>query len=970
MKILVVAVVLGLVFVQSSLWAASDDQEDPAVVSNGNGCFVVWADQRHGHDIYGARVSATGELLDPAGIPICTDPGYQSSPQVAFDGQNYLVVWDDDRESTSSFLLHQIYGARVSVDGRVLDTNGFAITTNKVSRLGPAVAFNGSQFFVVWSDWHRTEGAIADVYGSPVSSDGEVANPDGIPLVLGEGWQTIVDIASANGEYLVTTWSNSQLLGLRVASDGSPLSDVFPIEPGAAEGTTYGLASNRRDYFVVWGDAREASHECGCTKVYGTLIRGNGVVQNFGGVPIATGVRYQSNPSVVSVGDEFFVVWMETGELYGANPDIFGARVTAEGVLGSPARIAINRSPGRQANPDVAYGGGNDFLVVWQDARHTVDPFLWGPWDIYGTLVTGDGAVSDSDGFIISALDIPPPRDQDNDGVTDDRDRCPGTPSGIPVDGGGCPLPPTNCAPRVAWERSFGGSDYEYITQLQQTPDGGYILGGQSRSGADGNKTSTNYGLYDIWIVRINAQGRKLWERSFGGSGDDGLSTIALCTDGGFIVGGISDSPPSGNKTSPNYGSFDYWMLRLDASGNRLWERTFGGSERDFLGGMAQTTDGGFTVVGDSRSGISGNKASPNLGYAGSSDLWVLRLDANGQTLWERTFGDNDNDSGGGVQPTSDGGFMITGQTSAGALGLYDGWLLRLDGDGNKLWERTYGGDQHEAFWGLVPTTEGGFFIGGSSTSPPGGNKTSAAFGGPDYWVLRVNATGDVLWQQTFGGNAEEYLTALRLTPDGGIVFGGSSQSPASGNKRTPHSGQRDWWVVRLAADGRELWQRTFGGSHDDEFHDIAPTADGGFILGGNSDSTDGDKRSPDFGGHGDFWIVKLLPESFGDCDQDNDGVTDNRDQCPGTKPGDVVNANGCSIPQLGPCDGPWRNHAEYVRSVTRTATAFYRAGLISRRQREVILWAAIQSDCGKPPKAPQRGTAVRRGELEVQRRK
>ena len=126
---------------------APDDQEHPSVVSNGDGYFVVWADKRdygaNEYDIYGARVSRTGEVLDPGGIAICTDPGRQTSPRVAFDGTRFLVVWEDDRESTSQFLLYHIYGARVTSDGRVLDTNGFRITANQITRTGPAVASNG-----------------------------------------------------------------------------------------------------------------------------------------------------------------------------------------------------------------------------------------------------------------------------------------------------------------------------------------------------------------------------------------------------------------------------------------------------------------------------------------------------------------------------------------------------------------------------------------------------------------------------------------------------------------------------------------------------------------------------------------------------------------------------------------------------------------------------------------------------------
>src|SRR5438034_8761506 len=142
---------------QAAIVPAPDDQEEPAVAGNGNGYFVVWADKRSysatEYDIYGARVSSTGDVLDPGGIPICTDPGRQTSPRIAFDGQQYLVVWEDDRESTPDYGTYQIYGARVTTAGQVLDSNGFKITANRVTRTGPAVASNGKGFFVAWVDW-------------------------------------------------------------------------------------------------------------------------------------------------------------------------------------------------------------------------------------------------------------------------------------------------------------------------------------------------------------------------------------------------------------------------------------------------------------------------------------------------------------------------------------------------------------------------------------------------------------------------------------------------------------------------------------------------------------------------------------------------------------------------------------------------------------------------------------------------
>src|SRR2546426_7174859 len=389
---------------QAAIVPAPDDQEEPSIVANGNGYFVVWADKRTysstEYDIYGARISATGEVLDPTGIAICTDPGRQTSPRVAFDGEKYLVVWEDDRESTSAFQLYQIYGARVGTSGQVLDPNGFKITTNRVTRLGPAVVSNGQGFFVAWEDWQRTDGAIADVYGSPVSSDGVVANPDGIPLVMGAGWQVQPRIAFANGEYLMTYRDNwftgPDIWGIRVSTAGQPLSSAFRISNSNDEaGGRYGLASNWRDYFVVWGDNRGSPSGFGYPKIYGTLIRSNGVVVSPNGIPIATNALYQERPRIASDGNNFLVVWQESNDAHAEFTDIYGAKLTGDGTVGTPARIAVNLAPGVQYNPDVAFTAGN-YLVAWQDGRSSQNnSYPLGAYDIYGALVTGTGARSE-----------------------------------------------------------------------------------------------------------------------------------------------------------------------------------------------------------------------------------------------------------------------------------------------------------------------------------------------------------------------------------------------------------------------------------------------------------------------------------------------------------------------------------------------------------------------------------------------
>src|SRR5436190_4352640 len=397
---------------QAAIVPAPDDQEEPSVVANGNGYFVVWADKRsYGsteYDIYGARVSSAGEVLDPGGIPICTNPGRQTSPRVAFDGEKYLVVWEDDRESTTDYQLYQIYGARVTTSGQVLDPNGFRITTNRVTRLGPAVASDGHGFFVAWEDWLRTDGAIADVYGSPVSSDGVVAKPDGIALVLGAGWQVQPRIASANGEYLVTYRDNGPLggpdiWGIRVSTAGQLLSSAFRISNSNDEaGGRYGLASNGREWFVVWGDNRGSPSGFGYPKIYGTLVRSNGVVVSPNGIPIATNSLYQDRPRIASDGNDFLVVWQESNDAHAEFTDIYGTKLTGAGAVGAPARIAVNRGPGVQFNPDVAFASAS-YLVAWQDGRSAPgNSYPLGAFDIYGSLVSGAGDVSPTNGVLIS----------------------------------------------------------------------------------------------------------------------------------------------------------------------------------------------------------------------------------------------------------------------------------------------------------------------------------------------------------------------------------------------------------------------------------------------------------------------------------------------------------------------------------------------------------------------------------------
>ncbi len=435
--------------------------------------------------------------------------------------------------------------------------------------------------------------------------------------------------------------------------------------------------------------------------------------------------------------------------------------------------------------------------------------------------------------------------------------------------------------PSLQWQQSFGGTNGDILYSLEQTSDGGYLLGGYSLSGTNGNKTSVNFGTAglngDFWVVRLDASGNKLWDKTYGGTNDEPLFCLRATADGGFVLGGSSNSGISGNKSARRFGSRDFWVVKIDANGGKTWDASFGATGDDILFSLQQTSDGGYILGGYSESGIGGNKTSPNYGTAGEdADFWVVRLDANGTNLWDRTYGGSGDDRLASLQEVAGGGFILAGSSSSPAstnspvdgtktgtnYGGYDYWIVRLDAAGNQLWDKSYGGSADDGALNVQirQTTDGGFIVGGESFSGVSGNKTSASFGSSDYWVLRLDANGDKVWDRSYGGTFNEALTALAQTADGGFMLGGLSDSGVSGNKSSTNYGFSDCWLVRVNASGDKLWDQTYGGASQDGKLNVSlqPTSDGGWLLGGDSESgVSGIKTSASFGG-ADYWVLKL----------------------------------------------------------------------------------------------------------------
>lgn len=413
------------------------------------------------------------------------------------------------------------------------------------------------------------------------------------------------------------------------------------------------------------------------------------------------------------------------------------------------------------------------------------------------------------------------------------------------------------------WDKTIGGSDDDNLSVIVATVDGGYLLGGSSASGISGDKTEESKGVNDYWVVKQNADGTKVWDKTFGGSDNDNLSAIVATADGGYLLGGSSASGISGDKTEKNqevlYHSDDYWIVKLNADGSKAWDKTIGGNGGDELASLQQTSDGGYILGGFSSSDKSGDKTE---NAKGQGDYWVVKLNADGTKIWDKTIGGNSNDQLSALQQTSDGGYIIGGFSDSNkgedktedSKGADDYWIVKLDANGTKSWDKTLGASGWDNLLSLQQTSDGGYILGGYSNSDKDGDKTENSKGLYDYWVVKLNADGTKTWDRTIGGNYNDSFRTLQQTSDGGYLLGGTSGSGISGDKTEPSKGQYglDYWVVKLDPNGTKAWDRTIGGNGNDILQSLRQAPDGGSIVGGNSDSGIGGDKTEDFKGGGE----------------------------------------------------------------------------------------------------------------------
>lgn len=357
------------------------------------------------------------------------------------------------------------------------------------------------------------------------------------------------------------------------------------------------------------------------------------------------------------------------------------------------------------------------------------------------------------------------------------------------------------------WNQTYGGALDDFAYSVVETADGGYAIAGSTASfGAVGE---------DFWLVKTDAAGNMVWNKTFGGARHQYARSVIETADGGYAIFGTTEA------IGP--GGVDFWLVKTDSNGNVQWNQRYGGAGEDWGWSVIQTCDEGYAMVGTTQS------FGP-----GDFDFWLVKTNSTGYMNWTQTYGGTSDDGARSVVQTSCGGYAIIGSTESSGAGDQDFWLVKTNSTGYMVWNKTYGGAYGDVGRSVVETVDGGYALAGSTFSFGAGSW--------DSWLVKTDSTGNMLWNKTYGRLHGDYTESMVLTSDEGFALAGCTGSYGAIDF--------DCWLVKVDSLGNEQWNRTYGGAGRDRVFSVVVTADAGYAVAGYTDS---------FGsGLADFWLIKF----------------------------------------------------------------------------------------------------------------
>jgi hypothetical protein len=365
------------------------------------------------------------------------------------------------------------------------------------------------------------------------------------------------------------------------------------------------------------------------------------------------------------------------------------------------------------------------------------------------------------------------------------------------------------------WSKAYGTSLDEVAFSACMTADGGYLIAGYGDYDRDGVRSK------DGRIIKIDAGGKLLWERYYGGTGEDTLLTIIATTDSNFVAAGY--------KTSRGNGGKDAWVIKIGRDGGIIWDRTFGGVNDEIVNSIIQNSSGGYMFTGTTGTSEAG------------SDVYAVRLNDSGNLVWEKRFGGMDDDVGNAILEAEPGMYIVGGYSRSFVAGYKESYVFKINNDGavvtcsgsGKEWNFTYGMAGNNAISSMIKDASGGYIMAGYSTSPVNGLRNCR--------ILKIDSSGAIVWDAKYAASHDAIINSICQAPDGSFMAVGSASQDID---------NADFWILGIDGDGNKKWQKTYGGPFDDAAFSIIPGYGGSFVVAGYM--TNYPVKSKD------FWVINV----------------------------------------------------------------------------------------------------------------
>ncbi len=416
----------------------------------------------------------------------------------------------------------------------------------------------------------------------------------------------------------------------------------------------------------------------------------------------------------------------------------------------------------------------------------------------------------------------------------------------------------------IEFIKVLGGSQNDSFRAVVSTSDGGYAAIGDSQS-TDGDITDNDDQINQLWLVKTDQNGTIIFSKTYGGSEDNRATDIITTSDGGYAILGYSES--SDGDLTDNNGFYDHWIAKLDSQGTIEWQHNYGFSGSDQANALIQTTDGGFFTAGfldvtasggDGNNGFQENNQTTRNTLHGVGEFWGHKLDASGNLVWRRYFGGSNNDRAYDVTNAPDGGILMVGASESAdfdisaSQGSYDFWAVRIDNSGELLWEKSLGGTEIDIAYAVTNATDGAYIIAGDTRSSDG--HITAPRGNADIWLVKLNDEAEIVWQRSLGGSNFDTLRDITNTSNGYVITGASRSSDG---QVTENNGQNDFWIATTDTSGNLTDQLVIGGNNQDFGYGVTTDSQGNIIVVGDTASTNGSLTTSN--GETDAVLIKIM---------------------------------------------------------------------------------------------------------------